>query len=102
MIKGNLALERSFVPVKRAIITSSMISGSSHKVKSRIKSLAEAVILQAIEDLFDPSERKKSIDFFKGENFTLCAETAGLSTLKQLRIIMMLSHPDFKQYPFEK
>jgi hypothetical protein len=73
-----------------------MISAGSKKVKSGIKSLAEAVILQAIEDLFDSSERKKSIDFFKSDNFTLCAETAGLSTLEQMRIIRMLANAGFK------
>ena len=102
MLQGSFVLEKSSVPIRKANITSSMISARRQKVKTRIKSLAEAVILQSIEDLFDSLQREKSIDFFKGENFTLCAETAGLSTLKQMRIIMMLSHPDFKQYPFEK
>jgi len=100
MIKGNLALERSFVPVRRASISSSMISASIQKVKSRIKSLAEAVILQAIEDLFDPSERKKSIDFLR----VIISPNAlkPLSTLEQMRIIRMLPDPGFKQSPFEK
>lgn len=90
MIQDSLVLARSTVPVRRARITSSMISASSQKVKYRIQSLAEAVILQSIEDLFDPSQRKKSIDFFKSENFNLCAEIAGLSAVDQIRIIRML------------
>ena len=89
-MQGNLALERSVVPYRRAKITSSMLSESSKKVKIRIQSLAEAVILQAIEDLYDPSQRNKSIDFFKSENFSLCAEIAGLSAVDQIRIISLL------------
>ena len=96
MIQGNLALERSVVPVSRTRITSSMISAGSKKVKRGIKSLAEAVILQAVEDLFDPSERKKSIDFFKSENFDLCAEMAGLNAVDQIRIIRMLGTKGLK------
>jgi len=102
MIQGSPALERSVVPVRRARMTSSMISASSQKVKSRIKSLAEAVILQAIEDLFDPSERIKSIDFFKGKNFSLCAEMAGLNAVGQIMIIRMLVNSGVKQSLFEK
>jgi len=90
MIQGSLVLERSAVPVRRTRTTSSMISVSSQKVKNRIQSLAEAVILQSIEDLFDPLQRKKSIDFFKGDDFRLCAEIAGLSAVDQIRIIRML------------
>jgi len=90
MIQGNLALEKSVVPVRRASITSSMMSTSIKKIESRIKFLAEAVILQAIEDLFDPSERKRSIDFFNSDNFSLCAEIAGLNAVDQIRIIRML------------
>jgi len=101
MIQGNLALEKSAVSVNRTRTRSGMISVGHHKVKNRIQALAEAVILQAIEDLFESSEIKKSIDFFKGENFTLCAETAGLSTLEQMRIIRMLAKAGFQQYLFE-
>jgi hypothetical protein len=101
MIQGNLALEKSAVPISRTRVTSGTISVRHQKVQNRIRSLAEAVILQAIEDLFDSSERKKSIDFFKSENFTLCAETAGLSALEQIRIIRMLAKAGFKQHFFE-
>jgi len=100
MNQGNLALEKTAIPFIRASITSGMISVSEQKVKARIQSLAEAIILQAIEDLFDSSERNKSIDFFKGENFTLCAETAGLSTLEQMRIIRMLAKAGFQTVSF--
>lgn len=100
MIQTNLALEKSAVPVSRTRITSSMMSLNHQRVNNRIQSLAEAVILQAIEDLFDPSERKKSINFFKGDNFTLCAETAGLDTFERMRVIRMLAQAGFQTVYF--
>lgn len=96
MMQGSLVLERSAVPVWRPRTTSSAISVSGQKAKNRIKALAEAVILQSIEDLFDPLQRGKCIDFFKGEDFRLCAEIAGLSALDQIRIIRMLVDTSLK------
>ena len=97
MLQGSFVLEKSSVPVRKANITSSMISARRQKVKTRIKSLAEAVILQSIEDLFDSLQRKKSIDFFKGEDFKMCAEIAGLSAIDQIRIIRMLVDASTRQ-----
>lgn len=102
MSQGNLALGRSAVPVMEADITSHMLSAGSQKVKGRIKSLAEAVILQSIEDLFDPKERKKSIDFFKGDNFSLYAKMAGLNAVEQIRIFKMLVDSGSRQSLFER
>jgi len=47
--------------------------------RASLRALAEAIMLQAIEDLWDPSSRKESIDFFWGEGFTLCADIAGMT-----------------------
>jgi hypothetical protein len=101
MIKGNLALETSTVPVWRKKITPSAIFRSGQKAKSKIAAFAEAVILQSIEDLFDSMQRKESIDFFKGEGFRLYAKIAGLSSTDQIRIIRMLANAGFKQHLFE-
>lgn len=51
------------------------------------KDLAEAIILQSMEDLYIPEYRKDSIDFFRGEGFKICAEVAGLNINKQLNIL---------------
>ena len=96
-MKSSLALEKSAVPVWRKQITPGAIFTSRQKVKSLIKSFAEAVILQSIEDLFDSLQRKESIDFFKGEGFKLYAKIAGLSPADQTRIIRMLANAGFKQ-----
>jgi len=100
MIKGNLALETSAVPVWQKKIAPSSIFRSGQKTKSKIAAFAEAVILQSIEDLFDSLQRKGSIDFFKGDGFRLYAKIAGLSTVDQIRIIRMLANAGFKQHLF--
>lgn len=96
MILDNHVIEKSAAPVKTTI-SSAVISVGQCKVKSRIQFLAEAVILQSIEDLFDSLQRRNSINFFRGEGFNVYAEIAGLSTANQIRIIRMLGNAGFKQ-----
>jgi hypothetical protein len=52
--------------------------------------LAEAVILQSIEDFWVPGQRLQSMDFFKGEGFNLYAKIAGLDTVNQMKILCLL------------
>ena len=54
------------------------------------KHLAEAIILQAIEDLWSPQHRGESIEFFLGEGFAKCAELAGMGIYDRLRLIRHL------------
>ena len=53
------------------------------------KSLAEAIILQSMEDLWD--EREDSLNFFDGEGFNICAELAGMGFFEQLRLYNMIN-----------
>jgi hypothetical protein len=55
-----------------------------------IKHLAEAVILQAIEDLWDQDDRAECIKFFAGEDFRTCASIAGIDIAEQIKILKML------------
>lgn len=55
-----------------------------------LKNLAEAMILQSMEDLWSRSYQKESIEFFRGDGFRRCADMAGLSVVDRLRIIRML------------
>ena len=55
----------------------------------KIAQLAEAIILQSIEDLWDEDRREGCIDFFTGEDFRTCAAIAGISTSDQIRILKM-------------
>lgn len=66
----------------------------STKENRRLKILAEAMILQSIEDLWNKAYKKKSIEFFTGEGFNLCADIAGMRVIERLRLISMLRRVD--------
>jgi hypothetical protein len=54
------------------------------------RKLAEAIILQAIEDLWSPVHRKESIEFFTGEGFVICARVVGMGLYDKLRLIRVI------------
>ncbi len=56
----------------------------------KAKHLAEAVILQSIEDLWIENRREECIRFFSGEDFRTCAAIAELDTADQIKILNML------------
>ena len=57
---------------------------------ARIKVLAEAVLLQSLEDLWIDEERHKCIDFFSGEEFHICSKIAGLGSNDKLKMLLMV------------
>ena len=57
----------------------------------KVSHLAEAIILQSIEDLWDEGQRQACVEFFTGEDFRSCAALAGMSTSDQIRILKMFS-----------
>ena len=73
-------------------LTVQMSRTTGHAANSRARSLAEAVILQSIEDLWNPVCKRGSLMFFEGDGFELCSEVAGLSYIKQLVMLRMLAH----------
>ncbi len=56
-----------------------------------VKSLAEAIILQSMEDFWGNAYKEESIEFFKGEGFRVCAEIAGMGHEDQSKVLEMLS-----------
>jgi hypothetical protein len=56
-------------------------------MSTKLRSLAEAVILQSLEDLWEPAFRTESRDFFEGDGFRICADIAGLDSYKQIRFL---------------
>ncbi len=56
----------------------------------RVRNLAAAIILQAIEDLWSPVFRRESGEFFAGEAFTLAAGMAGMSCIDQSTLLRIL------------
>jgi hypothetical protein len=55
-----------------------------------IRSLAAAIVLQAIEDLWSPVFRRESADFFAGEAFSWAAGMAGMSCVDQDALLGIL------------
>ncbi len=55
-----------------------------------LRSLAEAIILQAAEDLWDEDYRKQSTAFFSDEGFSCWAMIAGMTLDEQVRFLWML------------
>ncbi len=55
-----------------------------------LKSLAEGIIVQSMEDLWDDSLREDCIAFFRGEEFRTCAELAGMGLDEQLKVLDMV------------
>ena len=59
--------------------------------KAKTRKLAEAVILQAIEDLREPTQRDESLEFFMGEGFETCSSLAGMSYAKKIMLLKMVA-----------
>ena len=55
-----------------------------------VVSIAELIMLQTIEDLWNEEERGDSINFFRGKDFTVCAEIAGMGLYDQARLLGMV------------
>ena len=61
-----------------------------HKREERgatIRSLSEAIILQAIEHSWIEEERERCITFFTGEEFNICAGMAGMNYHDKLKVL---------------
>ncbi len=55
-----------------------------------LKGLAEGIILQSIEDLWNESYRGECIAFFTGREFGICAEMAGMDLQDQLKVLNLV------------
>ena len=55
----------------------------------KIKALAEAIILQSFEDLWDNAHRSESLEFFNGDGFDYYSELAGLGTREKMELLSM-------------
>ena len=67
-----------------------------------LKNLAEAVIAQSVEDLWNPIHKRKCIEFFTGEGFRLASEMARMSTVDKLRLVLMLRRCGKKEQKAKK
>ncbi len=55
-----------------------------------VKGLAEGIILQSIEDLWNENHRGECIAFFTGREFSICAEIAGMNLPDQLKVLNLV------------
>jgi hypothetical protein len=58
--------------------------------RPELRYLAEAIILQALEDLWNIHHRKESIEFFSGEEFRSYSEIAGMDHFGKLRLLWLI------------
>ena len=56
-----------------------------------VKNIAELIMLQCVEDLWDVREERDSRKFFQGKRFQLCAEIANMSQHDQSQLLHMVS-----------
>jgi len=68
-----------------------MSRSTCHAADRHTRSLAEAVILQSIEDLWNPVCKRGSLTFFQGDGFAVYSEIAGIRYIKQLAVLRMLA-----------
>jgi hypothetical protein len=75
----------------RSMQKKSDANSMSQAKKTRvIKNLAEAIILQSMEDIWVAAYRKDSRDFFSGDGFKICSEIAGLDAVKQFKVLNLI------------
>jgi len=57
-----------------------------------MESLAEAIILQSIEDLWLDKEKTNCLNFFAGEGFHICARLSGLDFDNQVKVLTLVKN----------
>ena len=62
------------------------------KSTGTLTTLAEAIILQSIEDLWCEKEKADSMDFFTGERFRICSGMACLEFEDQLEVLGLVGN----------
>jgi hypothetical protein len=55
-----------------------------------LKRLAESVILQSLEDLYDSDHRAESIHFFTNRDFRVFAKMAGMNIDDKIRLLRLV------------
>ena len=61
-----------------------------------VKALAEAVILQAIEDMWHEKDKSKRLSFFSGEGFRIYAKMAGMDFREWIELLNLVKNASNK------
>jgi len=62
-------------------------TGARKKAPGAQIRLAEAILVQSLEDLWIDEERSNCIEFFSGEGFRICSQIAGMSSDDKVTIL---------------
>ncbi len=89
-------------PVKIAQQSEKKRNGSKKNPKivhgKKLAALAEAIIMQSLEDLWSKTQKNKSLAFFTGEGFHICAEMAGMKVMDRIRLFSLLRGLDRRTF----
>ncbi len=77
------------------------MKGLPEKKKAPLQGLAEAIILQALEDLWNGCLRNESIAFFNGEGFRRYAQMAGMTRDEAFGILAITGRVLGEKTPYE-
>lgn len=55
-----------------------------------LKTLAESIILQSVEDIGNPLHRAECLEFFQGNRFKECARIAGMTEKEKCRLLLIV------------
>jgi hypothetical protein len=67
-----------------------------------LKALAEAIILQAVEDFQKEDRQEEEVLFFSGEGFRLCSEMAGMDHADKCAVLDIIRESTPVHYPKKK
>jgi len=56
-----------------------------------MKKIAESIILQCIEDLWDRTTMEQSAEFFSRRGFSICAAIAGMDICEQVKLLDLVN-----------
>jgi regulator of replication initiation timing len=88
--------------IKKAQQVEKKPNGSKRNSKTehrkRLAALAEAIILQSLEDLWSKTQKNKSLAFFTGEGFHICAEMAEMKVMDRIRLFGLLRGLDRRTF----
>ncbi len=66
--------------------------------RRRLASLAEAIIMQSLDDLWIKTQQSKSVAFFTGEGFDICATMAGMRVMDRIELFTLLRKLDYRMF----
>jgi hypothetical protein len=64
-----------------------------------LKTLAEAIILQAAEDFLDEYRQEEDVIFFSGEGFRICSEMARLGHAEKRDLLQLVRKSARTRHP---